>query len=118
MMVIFMIKKLYEEYMEAKKEKKSSYYKIGLISLILSLVTIILWIGLTILVKLIEGGLFQGVLLILYFVQSFIINPFFLLLSIFLLVLQWQVSFNKITLFTLIGNILLLTSIIISFFII
>ena len=41
-MVIFMIKKLYEEYMEAKKEKKSSYYKIGLISLILSLITIIL----------------------------------------------------------------------------
>lgn len=111
-----MIKKIYEEYIKAKQEKKSSYKQVGLISIFLSLITIILWVGLTILVKLINNGFIQGTLLITYFISSFIINPFFLLLSIFLLILQWKVSFNKITLFSLIGNILLLSSIIVSIF--
>ncbi len=115
-MVILMFKNLYDEYLLAKQEKKSSYYKVGLISLIISLAALLIWTTLSILIKVIDNGFVQGTLLIVSILTSFILNPLFILLSSFLLVLQWKICFNKFTLFALISNILLLSSIIVSIF--
>lgn len=111
---INMIKKIYNEYLEAKNEKKSSYNKLGLFSLFLSLIVLFIWIILTITTKLINNSFLQSILLIVYFLTSFILNPIFLILGIILLILQWQITCNKFTIFALISNILLLISIIVA----
>ncbi|MBE6143801.1 MAG: hypothetical protein E7177_07455 [Erysipelotrichaceae bacterium] len=115
-----MFKKILDEYLLIKnesKENKSNYYKVGLISLIISCIFIFLWVITTILIFSINNGLLQATLLILSFLLSYIINPVMLLSSILFLVLQWKIYFNKFTLFALISNILLFSTIIISIFI-
>ena len=99
-----------------EKENKSLYKKAGLISLIISLSFCIIWLITTILIFTINNGLFHATLFILSFLLSYIVNPLILIATIFFLVLQWKIAFNKYTLFSLTSNILLLSTTIISIF--
>lgn len=113
-----MFKKFIDEYLLVlqEKENKSLYKKAGLISLIISLSFCIIWLITTILIFTINNGLFHATLFILSFLLSYIVNPLILIATIFFLVLQWKIAFNKYTLFSLISNILLLSTTIISIF--
>ena len=113
-----MFKKFIEEYLLVlqEKENKSLYKKAGLISLIISLSFCIIWLITTILIFTINNGLFHATLFILSFLLSYIVNPLILIATIFFLVLQWKIAFNKYTLFSLTSNILLLSTTIISIF--
>ena len=113
-----MFKKFIDEYLLVlqEKENKSLYKKAGLISLIISLSFCIIWLITTILIFTINNGLFHATLFILSFLLSYIVNPLILIATIFFLILQWKVAFNKYTLFSLMSNILLLSTTIISIF--
>lgn len=113
-----MFKKFIDEYLLVlqEKENKSLYKKAGLISLIISLSFCIIWLITTILIFTINNGLFHATLFILSFLLSYIVNPLILIATIFFLVLQWKIAFNKYTLFSLTSNILLLSTTIISIF--
>ena len=115
-----MFKKFIEEYTNALKEKenKTTYNKASLISLILSLIFTLIWVTLMILTHTIHFELARATLIIITFVISYVINPIILCFSIFFLVLQWKINFNKYTVCSLIGNLILLSTIIISIFII
>ena len=115
-----MFKKFSEEYTNAlkQKENKSSYNKASLISLIFSVIFTLVWIFLMILTHTIHFEFARAILIIVLFVFSYIINPIILCFSILFLVLQWKITFNKYTICSLIGNVLLLTTIILSIFII
>lgn len=113
-----MFKKFIDEYLLVlqEKENKSLYKKAGLISLIISLSFCFIWLITTILIFTINNGLFHATLFILSFLLSYIVNPLILIATIFFLVLQWKIAFNKYTLFSLMSNILLLSTTIISIF--
>lgn len=113
-----MFKKFIDEYLLVLqgKENKPLYKKAGLISLIISLSFCFIWLITTILIFTINNGLFHATLFILSFLLSYIVNPLILIATIFFLVLQWKIAFNKYTLFSLMSNILLLSTTIISIF--
>lgn len=118
LLVIYMFKKFIEEYTNELKEKenKSTYNKASLISLIFSLTFILIWTILIILTYALKAELAQIVLIIISFVFSYIINPIILLVSVFFLILQWKLTFNKYTILSLIGCMLLFSTTIISIF--
>lgn len=112
-----MFKKIYENYLLAKQEKKSSYKELGLISTILTSIVLIIWLTLIFIIKSIDVSFVQSVLIIIYFICSFILNPIFLIITVFFTILQWKITLNKYTIFSLIFNLFLLVSITISIFI-
>ena len=114
-----MFKKFIDEYFLIKdqKENKSSYSKAGLISLTLSSIFILLWLIITILIFTLSNSFFHAILIVVSFILSYIVHPLILISTIFFLILQWKITFNKFTLISLISNILLFSTIIISIFI-
>lgn len=111
-----MFRKFIDNYLKIKNEnvKRPDYKEAGLISSIISLSFVALWILIIILTFSLDNGLVHGLILIINFVFSFVINPIMLIFTILFLILQWKITINKFTILALISNILLLSTIIIS----